>query len=48
MPRHFTNSRALSPKDALQWAALTYIVAALASNVMLVQYILIYKGRSRD
>lgn len=35
-------------KDALKWAALTYVVAALASIAMLVQYILIYKGRSRD
>jgi len=35
-------------KDALQWAALTYVVAALASIAMLVQYILIYQSRSRD
>lgn len=35
-------------KDALKWAALTYIVAALASIAMLIQYILIYQGRSRD
>lgn len=35
-------------KDALKWAALTYVVAALASVAMLVQYILIYQGRSRD
>jgi uncharacterized protein len=35
-------------KDALQWAALTYVVAALASIAMLVQYILIYQARSRD
>lgn len=34
-------------KDALKWAALTYVVAALASIAMLVQYILIYQGRSR-
>ncbi|HMJ46997.1 MAG TPA: zinc metallopeptidase, partial [Ferruginibacter sp.] len=33
-------------KDALKWAALTYVVAALASIAMLVQYILIYQGRS--
>jgi Zn-dependent membrane protease YugP len=32
-------------KDALKWAALTYVVAALASIAMLVQYILIYQGR---
>lgn len=35
-------------KDALKWAALTYVVAALASIAMLVQYILIYQARSRD
>lgn len=35
-------------KDALKWAALTYVVAALASIAMLVQYILIYQGRSKD
>jgi Zn-dependent membrane protease YugP len=34
--------------DALKWAALTYVVAALASIAMLVQYILIYMNRSRD
>ena len=35
-------------KDALKWAALTYVVAAIASIAMLVQYILIYQGRSDD
>ncbi|MBC7868223.1 MAG: zinc metallopeptidase [Gloeobacteraceae cyanobacterium ES-bin-316] len=35
-------------KEALKWAALTYVVAALASLAMLVQYILIFQGRSRD
>lgn len=35
-------------KDALKWAALTYVVAALASIAMLVQYIMIFLGRSRD
>jgi uncharacterized protein len=35
-------------KDALKWAALTYVVSALASIAMLVQYILIYMSRSRD
>lgn len=34
-------------KDALKWAALTYVVAALAAVVTLVQYILLYMG-SRD
>jgi Zn-dependent membrane protease YugP len=32
-------------KDALKWAALTYVVAALASIAMLVQYIMIYLDR---
>lgn len=32
-------------KDALKWAATTYVVAALASLVTLVQYILIYSNR---
>ncbi|HWC55076.1 MAG TPA: zinc metallopeptidase [Chitinophagaceae bacterium] len=36
-------------KDALKWAATTYVVAALATVVTLVQYILIYaNGRSRN
>jgi Zn-dependent membrane protease YugP len=36
-------------KDALWWAAMTYVVAAIASVVTLVQYILIYAGaRNRD
>ena len=34
-------------KDALKWAALTYVVAALAAVVTLVQYILLYLG-NRD
>jgi Zn-dependent membrane protease YugP len=34
-------------KDALKWAALTYVVAALAAVVTLIQYIMIYLG-SRD
>jgi len=34
-------------KDALRWAAMTYVVAALAAVVTLVQYILIFLG-SRD
>jgi hypothetical protein len=32
-------------KDALKWAATTYVVAALASIVTLIQYILIYSNR---
>jgi len=36
-------------KDALKWAATTYVVAALASIVTLVQYIFIFLGnRSRN
>lgn len=36
-------------QDALKWAALTYVVAAIASIVTLVQYIMIYLGaRDRD
>ena len=35
-------------KDALKWAALTYVVAALSSIAMLVYYMMIYSGRSRD
>jgi Zn-dependent membrane protease YugP len=36
-------------KDALKWAALTYVVAALASIATLVQYIFIFLGgRSRE
>ena len=35
-------------KDALKWAAATYVVAALASIAMLVQYLLIYLGRREE
>ena len=35
-------------KDALKWAALTYVVAAFASIATLVQYVLIFLGGSRD
>jgi Zn-dependent membrane protease YugP len=36
-------------KDALKWAALTYVVAALASIATLVQYIMVFLGgKSRD
>ena len=34
-------------KDALKWAAMTYVVAALAAVVTLIQYIMLYLG-SRD
>jgi uncharacterized protein len=32
-------------KDALKWAATTYVVAALASIVTLIQYVLVYSNR---
>jgi Zn-dependent membrane protease YugP len=32
-------------KDALNWAAMTYVVAAVASIVTLIQYLFIYLGR---
>jgi uncharacterized protein len=35
-------------KDALKWAARTYVVAAIASLVTLLQYILIYMSGSRN
>jgi Zn-dependent membrane protease YugP len=35
-------------KDALKWAAMTYVVAAIASIATLVQYIMILNNRSRD
>jgi Zn-dependent membrane protease YugP len=34
-------------KDALKWAAMTYVVAALAAVVTLIQYVMLYMG-SRD
>ena len=34
-------------KDALKWAAMTYVVAALASVATLVQYVMIFLGGSR-
>ena len=35
-------------KDALKWAAYTYVVAALSSLASLVYYIMIFMGRSDD
>ncbi|WP_207491439.1 zinc metallopeptidase [Aridibaculum aurantiacum] len=36
-------------KDALKWAAMTYVVAAIASLVILIQYVLIFLGgRNRE
>ncbi len=34
-------------KDALWWAAMTYVVAAVSSVVILLQYLMIYLGASR-
>jgi Zn-dependent membrane protease YugP len=34
-------------KDALKWAAMTYVVAAVSSVVILIRYIMIYLGASR-
>ncbi len=39
----------MQAKDALHWAAMTYVVAALASVVTLIQYIFIFlSGRNRN
>jgi uncharacterized protein len=35
-------------KDALKWAATTYVVAALAAVVTLIQYIMIFLGANRN
>jgi len=35
-------------KNALKWAAFTYVVAAISSVAMLAYYIMIYSGRSRN
>jgi uncharacterized protein len=35
-------------KEALKWAATTYVVAALASLITLIQYIMMYVARTRD
>jgi Zn-dependent membrane protease YugP len=35
-------------KNALTWAAMTYVVAAMAAVVTLVQYVMIYLGGRRD
>lgn len=47
---NITNDREYpQAKDALKWAAMTYVVAALASIATLVQYIFIFLGgRDRD
>lgn len=35
-------------KDALKWAAMTYVVAAISSLATLLYYVMIYMNRSRD
>jgi Zn-dependent membrane protease YugP len=35
-------------KDALKWAAYTYVVAAIASLATLLYYVMVYLGASRD
>ena len=42
------NQEHTEAKDALKWAALTYVVAALSSVAMLAYYILVYQSRERD
>jgi uncharacterized protein len=43
-----TNTEHDKAKDALKWAALTYVVAALASIAMLIQYIMIFMNRRNN
>jgi len=44
-----TNTEYPKAKNALTWAAMTYVVAALAAVVTLLQYVMIYLGgRDRD
>jgi Zn-dependent membrane protease YugP len=43
-----TSSEYPKAKDALKWAAMTYVVAAIASIATLVQYIMIFNNRSRN
>jgi Zn-dependent membrane protease YugP len=38
-------SEAVMAKDALHWAAMTYVVAAISSLATLVYYVLIYMNR---
>lgn len=46
---NITNSQEYpKAKNALTWAAMTYVVAALAAVVTLIQYILIYIGGRRE
>lgn len=44
-----SGQESIGARDALKWAAMTYVVAAVASIATLVQYILIFLGnRERD
>lgn len=43
-----TRSEHPKAKDALKWAAMTYVVAAIASIATLIQYIMIFNNRSRN
>lgn len=43
-----TSMLAENAKDALKWAAYTYVVAAIASLSTLIYYVLVYLGASRD
>jgi len=43
-----TGSETPGAKDALKWAAMTYVVAAVASIVTLIQYLFIYMGRRNN
>ena len=40
-----TQEEQVGAKDALKWAARTYIVAAIGSLATLLYYIMIYMGR---
>jgi Zn-dependent membrane protease YugP len=42
------NNESVMAKDALKWAAMTYIVAAIGSLVTLLYYVMILTGGSRD
>jgi Zn-dependent membrane protease YugP len=40
-----SGNESIQAKDALKWAAMTYVVAAVASIVTLLQYFLYYNNR---
>ncbi len=43
-----TRSEHAMAKDALKWAAMTYVVAAIGAVTMLVYYVMMYLGGDRD